>query len=282
MSLTTATTTPMTGERRPAAAWKRLCALVTVELKMLLRNGVNVFYAVAMGPMMVLFLSQLPHIKAQAELAPRGGLATMLTALLLINSLGIGIYYNLTTATVARRESLVLKRLRSGEARATEILAAIATPNLILLALQLVLVLGAVSWALGAPRFTNALAILLSLGLGSLFFTLCALLTASGTRTVESAQMTTMPGIMGFLVLSGLLIPLSAMPERVREIFQLLPVAPVSDLLMIGLNGTTLDGRVLDGAASWGAMLSPALVLGCWCLAGIWLLRRMMRWEPIR
>lgn len=281
----TTTTTQAPVATTPAAHapfLRRLRHLLEIELRLLLRNAVNVMYAVAMGPLMVLLLANLPHIQAQAKAMPQGGLTTMLTALLVINSLGIGIYYNLTTVTVARREALVLKRLRSGASSAFEILVALVSPNLLIMLVSTGLVLALCCAALGAPRFANPVALALGLLLGCVLFALLGLITGASTRTVESAQMTTMPGIMLSLFLSGLLIPLAVMPENMQMVMQLLPVAPVVDLLMIGLNGTTLDGQALSQADTWGQLVQPTVVLLAWCAAGVWLLQRTMKWEPVR
>jgi len=102
------------------------------------------------------------------------------------------VYASLVSAFVARREELVLKRLRTGELGDSEILAGTALPacclglaQSLLLALACALVLdagapGAVSDRPGSP-------------VGLVLCAALAALTASFTRTAESAQVTALP-----------------------------------------------------------------------------------------
>lgn len=261
---------------------RRLGGLVRAELKMMLRNKVSVFYAVAMGPLMVLMMAQLPMVKNLADVMPRGGLATMFTTMLTVIGLTLVIYYNLTTAVVARREALVLKRLRSGSCSTLEILASVALPNVLILLVQVALVLAAVCAAFGAPAFTNPVLLVLALALGAALFSILSFQTGVHTRTVEAAQLTTMPGILLFLAISGLVLPLDAMPDGMERAAHLLPVAPIADLVMLGLNGATLDKQLHDFGSSWGAAAQPVAVLVFWIALGAWYLNRTMAWEPRR
>lgn len=265
-----------------ARSLRRLTGMATAEMRMLLRNKVAFFYAVAMAPLMVLMLMNLPMVTMLAESMPHGGLATMITTTLVLMGLSLAVYYNLTTAVVARRESLVLKRLRSGSAHPAEILASVALPNVFVLLAQTILVLAATCAAFGAPAFTNPLLVLVGLGLGAVFFSICAFQTGVSTRTVEASQLTTMPGVLLFMGISGMVVPLSSMPERVESLMHLLPVVPVSELVMLGLNGTTMDGRHLGLAETWAAAAQPVAVMVAWTIACGWYLRRTMAWEPRR
>ncbi|WP_420175222.1 ABC transporter permease [Luteococcus sp. OSA5] len=267
---------------RPSTPLGRIASLTRAELKMLLRSKVSFFYAISLAPMMVVLMAEMPATKKLMEAMPSGGAATMITAILVISGLSLAIYYNLTTATVARREALVLKRLRTGEASATEVLVALASPNLLIFALQVLLVLAITAAAFGSPQFTNPVLFVLALLLGAVFFAIVSFLTSVHTRTVEASQLTTMPGIFLFLAVSGLLIPLSVIPERLQLVFELLPVAPIADLVLMGLNGTTLDGQHLSTGQTWGTAVQPILVMVIWIVAAGWQLHRTMDWEPRR
>ncbi|MEL4504501.1 ABC transporter permease [Luteococcus sp. H138] len=278
-----ATTAPTTPARTAARfSPRRLGGLALAELRMMLRNKVSVFYAVAMGPLMVLMMAELPIIKQLADAMPRGGLATMLTTNLAVIGLSLVVYYNLTTAVVARREALVLKRLRSGSASTLEILTALALPNVLIFLVQVLLVLAVVSVVFGAPTFTNPVLLVLGLVLGAIFFSLCSFQTGVSTRTVEAAQLTTMPGILLFIAISGLVLPLSMLPDRLERAAHLLPVAPVAELVMLGLNGTTLDKQSHDFGASWVVAAQPVGVMVFWIVLSAWYLNRTMAWEPRR
>jgi ABC-2 type transport system permease protein len=92
------------------------------------------------------------------------------------------------------------------------------------------------------------------------------------TRTVESAQITTMPMLLACFLGAGLMFPLDALPEPVQQVFALLPLGPVIDLITLGWTGT--DG-VTDAAR-------PLALLTVWLAAGLLITRRWFRWEPRR
>ena len=68
-------------------------------------------------------------------------------------------------------------------------------------------------------------------------FVLLAAVTAAVTRTVQLAQVTTMPALWLPLVFSGLLFPLAMLPEPLRWVAEALPLTPVVELLRLALTG---------------------------------------------
>lgn len=277
--MSTEPTRAATADRR--AGWRRFVALARAELKILSRSRVSLFYSLAFAPLIVWVISLTPAVEALADTMPQGGLSAAIIAALTAMGLCTAIYYNLTTAFVARRESLTLKRLHAGECRPLELLAALAVPNLLVFGAQLVLLVLA-SVFLGLPRFTNPALFVLALLLGAAFFTMLSYLTATRTRTVESAQLTTMPGMLAGMFLSGLIVPVAALPGTAAAVLLSLPMAPVVDLVLLGLNGTSLTGNSYDFLGSWPAALRSVLVMLAWCAIAVTLLRRSIRWEPVR
>lgn len=265
----------------PGGGWRRFTALARAELKILSRSRVSLFYSLAFAPFVVWVISFTPAVEVLADTMPQGGLAASIIAVLTAMGLCTAIYYNLTTAFVARRESLALKRLHAGECRPLELLTALAVPNLVVFGAQLVLLVLASAF-LGMPRFTNPVLFLLALLLGAAFFTMLSYLTATRTRTVESAQLTTMPGMLAGMFLSGLIVPLAMLPELATQVLLILPMAPVVDLALLGLNGTSLLGEGYDFAGSWLAAGRSVLVMVLWCALAAVLLKRSIRWEPVR
>lgn len=260
---------------------RRLRAVTRAELIMLFRSKVSLFYSLAVTPLIVVLLSVMPSARALSATMPRGGFATILIAALVGMSLCTSIYFNLTTAFVARRESLMLKRLHSGEAGPGDLLVAIAAPHILVFVLQAI-ILTAATLAFGPPPFTNPVVLGSGIVLGTLFFTLASYVTAALTNTVESAQLTTVPGMLGGMFLSGLVIPVTALPDTLANVMMALPMAPVVDLVMLGLNGSTLAGHALEGDATWAAAARPVLTMLIWCGAATILLRSKLRWEPRR
>jgi len=197
-------------------------------------------------------------------------------------TLVFGVYYNLVTALVARREGLVLKRLRCGEIGDAEILAGAATPGVVVAWAQIAVGALVAVLALGMDAPTNPVVVLLALGLGTAVFVLLAAASTAVTGTVEMAQLTTTPVLIVSMFLSNLMVPLDVFPEPLQRAAHVLPLTPVVDLLRLGLTGTTPSGSTVDLAGSFGPALLPAAILIAWVHAGMWATRRWFRWEPRR
>lgn len=221
-------------------------------------------------------------LRQQAESTP--GLdvdAAMVTGVTGIVLLFV-VYYNLTSAYVARRGELVLKRLRTGEARDLEILAGTAVPSVLLALLQCAVlgVAGAVLLDLPAP--VNPLLMAAGLALAVALLTGLAALSSAFTRTVESAGITTLPLMLIAQFGSGLLIPLEVMPERVADLCRALPTTPAFQLLRLGWFGGDGSRPATDFLGTW-APAAPHLGLAVlWTAAAWWATRRWFRWEPRR
>ncbi|MER5211239.1 ABC transporter permease [Streptomyces sp. NPDC002838] len=187
-------------------------------------------------------------------------------------SLLFAVYGVLVGAFVARREELVLKRLRTGELRDGEILTGAVLPAVTIgLVQSLVLVAGCTALLdLAAPKAPHLAVVGLLLGL-----VMCAALaavTASFTRTVESSQVTSLPLVMVSMVASGIAVPLELMPDRVASVLELLPLSPVITLVRGGWTGD------LSAYEALGAVLTAL----AWVAVGVFAVRRWFRWEPRR
>ena len=88
------------------------------------------------------------------------------------------------------------------------------------------------------------------------------------TRTVEMAQVTSLPVLVACMLGSGVMFPLSVMPDGVATALRLLPLTPVLDLMRAGW----ADGPVLR----------PLIVLAVWIAFGTYAVRRWFRWDPRR
>ena len=266
----TATTTP----------GGRVLALARTEATLLLRNRSAVFVAVSLPLLMVGALRGA--LEAAAERAP--GLD--LDAALVIGVIGFVlmfvVYYNLTAAYVARRNELVLKRLRTGEATDLEILAGTAVPPVGLALLMSALVGGAGAALLRLPVPVNPLLIAAGLGLALVLLVALAALSGTFTRTVETSGITTLPVLLLTQFGSGLLIPFEVMPDRIADLCRLLPTTPAFELIRLGWFGTDGAGPATGFAGSW-AGAAPHLAAGAlWSAAAVWAARRRFRWEPRR
>ncbi|MCD9143968.1 ABC transporter permease [Streptomyces albireticuli] len=182
------------------------------------------------------------------------------------------IYQNLVSAYVARREELVLKRLRTGEAGDAEILGGTALPAVaVAVAQMVVLVVAGVFWMdLRAPARPDLM--LIGMVLGVVLSIALAALTTTWAKTVESAQLVTTPLLLISLVGSGLLIPLEAMPDVMADACELLPLSPVIELVR---------GGWLGGLSAYETVGHLVTALA-WTYLAVFAVRRWFRWEPRR
>src|SRR3954465_5802279 len=200
-SLTAVDTSPNDLGPRGSAC-RRVLALASAEIRLLLRNRTAAVYSL-LGP--VLLLASVGAITVSNGLELDG-------ADLIVSAIGITLimvaYYNLVTTFVARREELVLQRMRTGELTDAEVLLGTAVPTLLVTAVQVVLVsVGVVVLGKWSAPVAVALPLVALLGGGALMVVLAAVST-SFTRTVEAAQFTTMPLVLAATLFSGLLVPL--------------------------------------------------------------------------
>ena len=253
---------------------RRVGALAAAETLLLLRNRTAVVNSV-LSP---LLLVALVPVLGPGD-APLG--QTLLTSAAAFTLVFLT-YYNLVTTYVARREALVLQRMRTGELSDGEVLAATAVPTLLVTVVQLVLVaVGVVvlgEWRAPVDPVLPVLAVLL----GAVLMVVLATLSSVYTRTPESAQITTLPVVVGATALSGLFFPLSVLPEALVAVARLLPVTPVVELVQLGLTGRTWDGEAVAGADLWWAALAPLAVAAAWVVLAGAASRRWFRWAPER
>ena len=264
--------------RRSAAVLRRVGALGRMESTLLVRNKTALASAILAPPLMVLLFIPLVDPLADSE----GIFAALVIAMMAAFGMLFIAYYNLTTTAVARREELMLKRLLTGELSVAEVLVGMAIPAAMIIGAQLVLVTVVVAFAFQLPAPTNPVLVVVAITGGCLAFSMFGYASSGLTKTVESAQLTTLPVIFVALLASGLAFPLEALPDVVQRIAEFTPLAPVVTLIELGITGRDSDGAAHTFAESFGAGLLPLAVLAAWCVCGVVATRRWMRWEPRR
>ncbi|WP_229070312.1 ABC transporter permease [Actinoplanes sp. DH11] len=255
----------------------RVRAVGVAELRLFGRNRSAMFSAFAM-PLLI------AAAVASSGITDESG--TTATALLLTSLLGYvllaAVYYNLVTTYVSRREELVLKRLRAGELSDGAILTGIAAPMVVVAAAQMVVFTAAGAILLGVPVPVNAPLMLAGVAGGAVLFVLLAAASTPFTRTAESAQVTTLPVLLGCLLGSMLYPVLDDAPAVVSGMLRALPLSPVVDLMRLGWLGTTGDAPPAGFVEVLGDALLPAGIMAAWIVAGLLVVRRSFRWEPRR
>jgi len=251
----------------------RAVALGHAETILLLRNPTALMNALL-----------LPIVLAFFFATAIGGSGTAGAVLSMIVGTGLIfiVYYTTVTSVVARREERTLKRLYTGQARPTTILLGMVLPLVVLLVAQVLLGAVAVGFLVGWDGIDRVWLLVPALGFGAAAWWALALASTTFTKTVESAQITTLPLIMVALLFSGVSLPLSLLPELLQAMAQLTPMYPVVELVQLSLGSTSTTGETLSAREVWLAVGRDLAVLTAWTALSAAAVRRRFQWEPRR
>ena len=254
--MTTATTarpseSPATPSRRSGPV-----AIAVAELRMLVRNRTVALCALllplAFGALTFAFGSY--------------GTGGMLAGVQIIGMLGLGVYVTATTTLAARRQSLHLKRLRSGSVSDAGIIVGLVLPIVTVSLAQLVIVLGVL--AVAEPPAHLGLLVVAVL-VAEVMFAAFALATAGFSTSPEHAQYTTMPiylitlGVAIWWTITG--------ADDLLWLKRILPGGGLMELIVLAWNGGDLGLLPV--------LLAPTLL---WAAVAVAAAVRMFRWEPRR
>jgi ABC-2 type transport system permease protein len=183
-------------------------------------------------------------------------------------------YVPAATTLAARRESLMLKRLRAGELSGPEILTGLLAPlAAVTLGQVVIFVVVAVSAGAGPPdRPLLAIAALPGAVLGALG---AGVLTSVVTATPERAQLTTIPLCVAAFG-AALLVP-TVSGDGVRLALLAVPLVAAADLFGRAWGG----GLELHGQFADLPLVQFELgMTAFWAVVFVLLARRWFRWEP--
>jgi ABC-2 type transport system permease protein len=256
---------------------RRTLALCAAETRLFLRNRTAVVNSLVLP---LLLVAAVPALGIGSE----GGVDV--GGRLVVTAIGVTLvfltYYNLLTTFVARREELVLQRMRTGELTGAEVVLGTAAPTLLISAGQVAVVALGTTVLGEAPAPVDVVLPLVAFAGGAALMLVLAAASTAFTRSAESAQVTALPLLTVSSVLSGVFFPLSVLPDALATAARLLPVTPVVELAQLGLLGQTWDGRAVDLAGVWAAAPQPLAVLAGWLVVGSWAARSRFRWAPRR
>lgn len=257
-----------TGARTTSAG--RLRALARAELTLFGRSKGVLFTALFVPLIMPV------SVRQAAEGMDLDGTGLSVGSVVVPSSIGFSLLFAVYSALVsvyaARREELVLKRLRTGEVRDMEILTGAAIPS-VTIGFAQCLVLAVACGALldvGAPD--APLYVVLGLLPAFVLWPVLAAVTASFSRSVESAQVAALPLVFVSFLGSGTLVPLEVLPDQVAAVCELLPLTPTIELIRGGWTGDMTGTDALRALA----------IAVAWIVAGVFAVRRWFRWEPRR
>ncbi|MFD7939976.1 ABC transporter permease [Streptomyces sp. NPDC059755] len=261
--------TPAVGRAVTTPA-SRMAALARAELTLLGRSRSTIIAAVFLPLVLPVSLASVVEDMDVEDVGLSVGLVLLPAAIGF--SLLFGVYSALAAIYTARREELVLKRLRTGELRDPEILGGAALPVVATGLVQSLVLVAGCTVLLDVPAPKAPYLAVLGVLLGLVMCAALAAVTAAVTRTVESAQVTTMPMVLVSMTGSGVTVPLELLPDRLASVCELLPLSPVITLIRGGWTG---------GLSAYEALGALATALA-WTLLAVFAVRRWFRWEPRR
>jgi len=247
---------------------KQLAALGQAEATLFLRaksNIVNVLFIPALVLVALTVTMSLYDLESLG-LAMGSVMPATATGIVLVFSL----YVPLTGTYVARREELLLKRLRTGEVNDFTILLGAALPAIIMIFVQLCLIAAIVIPMTGAGAPAAFHYALIAVLLGAVMVAGFAATTSAAAQSSENVQVATLPLLVLLPSTSGAFFPLEAMPQPVQDAFYWMPMTPVIDLVRLGW----------DGAADPGEAFMRIALLGVWTIIALGAAHRWFRWEP--
>ncbi|GEL20006.1 ABC transporter permease [Pseudonocardia asaccharolytica] len=241
----------------------KILALAGTELKLVFRNR-----TVAVSSVLVPIALGLFWAFSLGGSDPRGW--TLVIALQLAVTLGMGIYVTATQTVVARRHNLVLKRMRTSGISDTGLLGATVAPSVVLGIGQLV-IFAVINAVFGAPLPSSPVPLVLALLAGLALMVAAALATTVVTPSPERAQVTTLPLV--FVVLGAAVALLMLPLEGWWQALVALPGAGIGQLVRLAFAPGGEAGGLLPTLLAAFTVLAWAVLFG-------WFARRRFRWDP--
>ena len=236
------------------------------------RNTQSVFFTLLMP---VLFLVILASIFRNTTVKVPGGTikeSVYYVPGLIAYGLIMAAFSNLALSVVRNREAGIYKRRRATPLPASVIIAARAAVA-VLTALAITAVMLGIGWAAyGAsiPGHT-APAFVLDIIVGAVVFCCLGFAAATLIRNVDAVQPVIWVTVLPLCFISGIFIPISALPAWLAYISYVFPVHPLAAALLEAYNPYTTGSGL-----NWGYLA----ILAAWGVAGLIVAVRRFSWLP--
>jgi ABC-2 type transport system permease protein len=237
-------------------------AQTAMELRLTGRRFENLFVMLVIPPALLAFFAAVPVLSTGAD-RPVDFLLPGVLALAVISTA----FVNLGIATGFERGYGVLKRLGGSPLSRSALIAAKLIAVALVEVIQIALLVGIAALVFGWRPSAGASLPLAAAAivLGTVAFAGLGLLLA-GTLRPEATLALANALFLLFLLLGGVVLPLSHLPAPVELVARLLPAAALSDLIR-------------DALAGGGDVALPLVVLVAWGVGAIALAARSFRWE---
>ena len=278
---TTAETVPAPATRTvrtPVSTLRQMLRLTRVEFTLFYRYRMALYIAVL--PLVFLFPA-LSMPEGENAVGVDNG-AHYLASVFILTAMTVGIIH-IPNVYAARRESMLLKRFRASGVAPVAMFGATT-----LSVLGVVIALSAVITGVLAAHFGESphapVLLLFTTTLSTVLMCLFGLAFTRLARNAESAQIITMAPFLVLLAISGALVPVEMMPDRVADVLSLLPMLPAVDIVRSAYFGLDLfsgpeQATAATGLELWVAAAPSLLVLLAWTGIAAYLVR-YFRWDP--
>ena len=242
---------------------RRIAAQTRMELRLLLRNGENLLVTLGIPIALLVFFSQVDVL----DLGPRP-LDFLLPGMLTVAALGSAMV-SLAISTGFERSYLVLKRLGATPLRRSELVVSKALAVGATLLLQIVVLVSVaivLGWTVQAAGRERAVLIAVpALILGALAFAGVGLAVAGRLRALTTLALVNAVFVL-LLLVSGVVFPLSSLPDAMAAVARVLPSAALAQVLRAAFAGH-------------GAVVAPMGVLAAWAVAAPLAAATLFSWE---
>lgn len=236
---------------KPAPALRATLAVTAMEVRLLARRGENLLVTIVIPAAILQFFASVNVLRTPGPpvdfLLP-GSIALAVVATSLVN-LGI--------ATAYERRYGVLKRLGGSPLPRWGLVGAKIMTVIVVEVVQVALLLAIAWFVLGwrpAPNNSPGLA-LVALLFGTIAFAGLGLAMAGRLRT--EATLALANGLfLVFLLLGGIVIPISELPAELAALASFVPAAPLTELLRIAFGANGDPAPALALLAAWAGLSS--------------------------
>ncbi|MFI7532932.1 ABC transporter permease [Streptosporangium sp. NPDC049376] len=252
--------------------------LAKIDLTLIFRNTTVLFTVLLMPLLMAWLFTQTQGGAIIEGVSAKLFVLTGMPGLMM----GFAVFVNLVNSLTARREELVLKRLRGGQPSAAAVLAGSALGALALFFGQVVLLGIWIQRTEGATP-VNVPLMLLAAVLGVTVFGLLAAACSGLTPNAEMAQITVLPILLLLMIGSPVAFPTNALPGLLGTISGLLPITPIVKIMrsaFLGSDHYSGSGRALSVLEQWTGALPSFGILIVWIAVTALLAGWLFRWEP--
>ncbi|WP_165969611.1 ABC transporter permease [Nonomuraea terrae] len=194
-------------------------------------------------------------------------------------------YMTIATGVVVRREERVYKRLRGTALPTSAIFAGDVVHATLVGAVQAAIILVYAIAAVGVPAPANVPLMLVAFVLGAAVFAALAIGTAGLIPNYEVAQLVALPVLFLSLLGTGMLFPLSVLPDWGQRVAEALPLTPIVTMLRVAFLGRDVaqEGAPAIGFLESFQVSAPGIGIALlWIGVGFWSTRKYFRWDPRR